>query len=365
MMTTLPKDSGVSFTRFFDRCDLPVTVKDDCDAFVRARYSGYIRPAPFQGYCSYTLFVGDEAVVQLRPSAYRLDMDTVKAACYVFGNLAPETEYLGQLEGTDLHAFSMRRLPGVSLLDYRASLGAAAAREQIVKDFAYFQALAWRRARRPEDLIQQRRTVGSSLALRLESMCSSLPMPFRPIAKSILAEISDIEALPWVFTHGDLLPANIMVTPDSGKLTGLLDWAEGEWLPFGIGMYGLEELLGEDNKSGDFVYYPEAGRLRKSFWDELMLLIPELTTNHEFATLVKDGQALGILLWHGIAFDDGKLNRVVEEGRDDREIQRLAMFLLGSPSMQWRKWRDNLFSFKPLLAAIRGTFLRNLKLSPR
>jgi len=361
-MTTLPSDSGVSLTQFFNRCDLPVTVKDDCDAFVRARYSGDIRPAPFQGYCSYTLFVGNEVVVQLRPSAYRLDMGVVKTACHVFGHLAPETEYLGQLEGTDLHAFSMRRLPGVSLLEYRARLGTTAARKQIVKDFAYFQALAWRQARRPEDLVQERRTVGSSLALRLESMCSSLPMPFRSIAKSILAEIPDIQALPWVFTHGDLLPANIMVTPGSGKLTGLLDWAEGEWLPFGIGMYGLEELLGQDNKSGDFVYYPEASQLRKSFWDELMLLIPELATNNKLATLVKEAQTLGILLWHGIAFDDGKLNRVVEEGKDNREIQRLAVFLLGSATMQEFKWHGNTFSFKFLFAAIRGIVLQNLKL---
>ena len=34
-------------------------------------------------------------------------------------------------------------------------------------------------------------------------------------------------------------------------------------------------------------------------------------------------RVLDILLWHGLAYDDGKLNRVVCEGRDDEEIQRL------------------------------------------
>lgn len=32
---------------------------------------------------------------------------------------------------------------------------------------------------------------------------------------------------------------------------------------------------------------------------------------------------------HGIAFDDGALNRVVEPGRDDEELQKLDLFLLG------------------------------------
>jgi hypothetical protein len=150
-------------------------------------------------------------------------------------------------------------------------------------------------------------------------------MRFRRVATSILADIQDIEELPWVFTHGDFLPANIMVD-SSGNLMGLLDWAEADWLPFGTGMYGLEELLGEDDENAQFVYYPEAKQLRSMFWKELMLLIPELA-DPGTATLVGKAQRLGVLLWHGIAFDDGKLDRVVEEGKDDQEIQRLTVFL--------------------------------------
>ncbi|KAI0390354.1 hypothetical protein F5Y17DRAFT_468985 [Xylariaceae sp. FL0594] len=327
-MTTLSNDTGATRIHLFDPYALPRNVRDSCDDFVRARYTGDIRPAPLQGYCSYTLFVGDEVVVQLRPPAYKLDMSVAKTACRVFGSLAPETEDLGQLDGTTLHVFSMRRLPGVSLLEYRAKLGTATAQEQIVKDFAYFQALAWRQAQPPTGVRQQRGVIGLSLGLRLKSMCSRLPEAFRSMARYALDSLPDIEALPWVFTHGDLLPANVMVSLESGKLTGLLDWAEGEWLPFGTGLYGLEELLGEDDKSGCFVYYPDCGELRKSFWKELRRLIPELSTDERLAMITRRAQMLGILLWYGIAFDDGKLDRVVEEGRDNREIQRLGTFLL-------------------------------------
>ncbi|KAI0554913.1 hypothetical protein F4679DRAFT_525430 [Xylaria curta] len=338
-MASLSKDSGVSLMPFFDRCKLPSTVKDDCDAFARSQYSGPVRPAPFQGYCSYTLFVGEEIAVQFRPFAYKLDIGLTRTACNIFKHLAPETEYLGQLEGTGLYAFSMRKLPGISLTDYRALSSKRSGREQIVRDFAQLQALAWQKARRAEELLGERRTVGSSLSSRLELMSASLPSRFRRFASSILSDISEIEALPYVLTHGDFLPSNIMVNSYSGKLTGLLDWAEAEWLPFGIGLYGLEELLGEDNLDGQFVYYPEARRLRQMFWKQLMLLIPELARDSKMVSLTMKAQKLGILLWHGIAFDDGNLNRVVEEGRDDREIQRLAVFLSHTSSMNQLKMR--------------------------
>lgn len=342
---------------FFDRCGLPATVKHDCDAFVRSRYSGPMEPASFQGYCSYTIFVGEETAVQFRPSAYRLDIGMTRTACCIFKRLAPETKYLGQLKGTDLHAFSMRKLPGVSLADYRVMPSKKRwAREQIVRDFAQLQALAWQNARRVEELVDEKRTVGSSLTSRLESMSASLPISFRSIASSILSDMSEIEALPWVFTHGDFLAANIMVSPHSGKMTGLLDWAEAEWLPFGVGMYGLEELLGEDSQSGQFVYYPEARRLRNIFWKQLMLLVPELSGDPKIIPLVKKAQRLGILLWHGIAFDDGNLNRVVEEGKDDGEILRLTLFLSHTSNAQ-HKLRELVAS---PLTLVRGFLLRKV-----
>ncbi|KAK5631921.1 hypothetical protein RRF57_007635 [Xylaria bambusicola] len=360
-MASSSHDSGVYLEPFFDRCNLPATVQVDCDAFASSRYSGPIRPAPFQGYCSYTLFADEETVVQFRPSAYKLDIDMTNTASNVFKTLAPETEYLGQLAGTDLHVFSMRKLPGISLADYRVmSCKKRSAREQLVRDFAQLQVLALRNARQAESLQDEKRTVGSSLTSRLESMSASLPLRFRQTASSILDDISGIEALPWVFTHGDFLAANIMVNACSGELTGLLDWAESEWLPFGVGMYGLEELLGEDDENGRFVYYTEAGHLREIFWNHLVLLIPEIARNSKAVALVKKAQILGVLLWHGIAFDDGKLNRVVEEGKDDREIQRLGVFLSCMSSTQQSKLREISSSVSSRLGLIRSYLLKKV-----
>ncbi|KAI1807874.1 hypothetical protein F4811DRAFT_373149 [Daldinia bambusicola] len=335
-----PKDSGVSFAPFFDRCKLPASVKYDCDTFVRNRYTEPARPTPFQGYCSYTVFVGDELVVQFRPLAHKLDISVANAACKIFGPLAPETEFLGELGSTGLYVFSMRRMPGVSLADLRAETKTSQARsqrEKIVRDFAHLQVASWDHAISQGD-VREKRMVGSSLRWRMELMAKNLPSRFRGLARSVLANLSEIEALPWTLSHGDFLPSNIMVDPESGKLLGLLDWAEAEHLPFGVGMYGLQELLGED-KDGHFVYYPEAKHLRNLFWAELLSKLPELSRNPRRVALIQKAQILGILLWHGIAFDDGKLDRTVQEGKDDAEIERLDAFLLSRSGMRPRKLR--------------------------
>ncbi|KAI1078384.1 hypothetical protein F5B20DRAFT_547929 [Whalleya microplaca] len=349
------KDSGVSFAPFFNRCKLPPTVKDDCDMFVKSRYSAQvIRPAPFQGYCSYTVFVGQDNVVQFRPATHKLDIGITRAASEIFGRLAPETEFLGQLHDTGLLVFSMRRIPGVSLADFRIEPGRLQLRlqrQQIVRDFARLQASSWAHAQNNEKI--QKKTVGLSLRWRLELMANNLPYRFRGIVRSLLVDLPKIESLPWTLSHGDFLPSNIMVYPDSGRICGLVDWTEAEFLPFGVGMYGLEELLGED-KDGHFVYYPEAKHLRAIFWRMLLSMLPELAQDAKQTVLVKKAQTLGILLWHGIAFDDGKLDRAVEEGRDNEEIERLDVFLSSFPRSWQRKLRANHPFMESPVAFIRG-----------
>lgn len=77
------------------------------------------------------------------------------------------------------------------------------------------------------------------------------------------------EELPWCLTHGDPIPNNIMVDAMSGHLTELIDRAEAEWLPFAVGLYGLEEVLGEDAAPGRFQYYGNEAALRRDFWTTL------------------------------------------------------------------------------------------------
>jgi hypothetical protein len=36
---------------------------------------------------------------------------------------------------------------------------------------------------------------------------------------------------------------------------------------------------------------------------------------------------VGVLLWHGLAWDDGRIDRVVEPGKDENELAHLNAFL--------------------------------------
>jgi hypothetical protein len=331
-MSDRSKDSGVSLSSFFSRRKLQQSARDSCDLFVRAKFpEEEITPVSSQGYCSYTVIVGDDRIVQFRPSDHGLDDDIVSTACRIFGGIAPETEFLGPLEGDALHAYCMKRLAGVSLADLQPS-GAQCVertrerRRRTVRDFARLQATSWQH-RRPGYQVRNKGLVGSSLEERALSLAAGLPDRFRGIAARARRSLGDIEQLPWTLTHGDFISSNVLVRPDTGEIMGLLDWAEAEWLPFGVGLYGLEELLGEE-VDGRFRYLSDSGELRAIFWEELLSSVPELGRSPRTLEAVKQAHILGILLWHGIAFDDGRLDRVVEEGVDGGEILRLDVFLL-------------------------------------
>ncbi|PVH86895.1 hypothetical protein DL98DRAFT_287422 [Cadophora sp. DSE1049] len=322
------QDSALqSINSFFLRSGLTAQDQLDCYSFIQKLYPNTsISPASCQGYCSMTVFVGDDTVIQFRPPNYRLNIRITSAARDVYGRFAPETKYIAALPGSGLLLYKMERIGGISLKDLRASSTIAErstySRARLCENFAVFLSKSWHRG--TVDRLPLGR-VGRSICVRLEALCEGLPFRFRANARHVLANLSDIEALPRVLTHGDIVAANIIVDPPSGALSGLVDWAEAEILPFGVCLYGLEEMLGEITPTG-FQYRPDAEDLRALFWAELKRNIPAIGQSRvlDAVNLARD---LGVLLWHGIAFDDGAIDRVVQDGRDVEEIHRLEAFL--------------------------------------
>ncbi|KAJ1335607.1 phosphotransferase [Microdochium nivale] len=367
-------------------------------------------PVQFQGYCSYTLStrnidsgndndtnggVRDSLLIQFRPVAHAIDIDMAVAARRIYGALTPETKMIGTLmlgeKNLELMVYSLSRIRGISLLELRqqhvqedrnaptppslpqvrtmiatkTDRYAANSRERLVRDLAQFYATSLQAQQCSQQRQQQKRgLVGSSLRVRLETMHRSLPRRFRPFVRSAMEDLQDIQdQLPWVLTHGDFLPANIIVCPSGsnpGALAGIIDWAEAEYLPFGVGMYGLEEVLGEEQQHTQeqtperprFRYYDDEPKLRTLFWEELAAALysepgsgardggydddddndddNDGLKQPQFLDLAKRAQALGVLLWHGVAFDDGALDRGCEQGRDDGEIVKLDAFFFSS-----------------------------------
>lgn len=375
-VTTPGQGNGVG--AFFTRCGFcPQETRHQCWALIQKLFPGeQIEEATPQGYCSYTLCVGKDNIIQFRPPAHKLHMGIAEAACETYGALAPRTQHLTifkpprslltaslpqpldegvvMMEDEQDYYFdvlSLERIRGTSLAELRtrtSSLNSLTSQQQYrcstIRHFARFIARGWIHANTKisgsaSPCIPDR--IGSSLRWRLEQMCASLPPRFKPFLSRTWNQFDRItSSLPWVLTHGDIVPANIMVEPRASRsgspdedlvMTGLLDWAEAEYLPFGVGLYGLEELLGETDSNGRFAYYDEEKGLRDLFWTclEEELTAGGLTLARLPRDTVDDAHTLGVLLWHGIAFDNGKLDRVVQEGRDDEEILRLDLFFAG------------------------------------
>ncbi|CAN8097399.1 unnamed protein product [Discula destructiva] len=379
MGTTKTSTPGIGdgVAAFFARCGFPADAQEQCRSLAQDLFPGAgLKDARPQGYCSYTLYVGADRIVQFRPPAHKLRMCVADAACEVYGNLAPRTEHLTVMrpahclsskgrsdrqlacpqtvdegvvmdDGQDyLEVISMKRIYGISLLEARRlSAGSLAPPRQleeqhrsVICQFAGAIASGMRKPRQEADVevSDLRGRVGGSLMWRLVQMHAHLPERFRPVTGRTLELFDAIISLPWVLTHGDLVPANIMVERSrecSGRLalTGLLDWAEAEYLPFGVGLYGLEEVLGDTDASGSFSYYSDEDELRSLFWAQLEVEVSAFgfVLDEHTRRVVDAAHVLGILLWHGIAFDDGKLDRVVQEAVDDKEMQRLDLFFAG------------------------------------
>ncbi|KAL7927924.1 hypothetical protein ACQKWADRAFT_318007 [Trichoderma austrokoningii] len=332
---------------FFIRNGFDGTTQDICDEYARVRFpSSTAKPATTQGYCSYTLNLSEEYLLQFRPEAFMLDIDTCREVKSIYGDFAPTTRYLGEMEGVSLrqtpdadissstmmHVYLHQRIQGIPLSEFRQRKKRCRAddkifRRRLMSGLAKVFALGFHGRQPPAGNNKTRGRIGESMRWRLNLLLNSLP------EKDLLAHVSEaqaqldmVEASNWCLTHGDLLPGNMMVDAETGHLTGLIDWAEAEWLPFGMALYGVEEVLGEDTSEGGFRYYDDHEELRRLFWDEL----PSFIGRDGGLQLLREAEAarkLGILLWRGIAFDDGKMDRVVEIGRDDSEMRKLRLFL--------------------------------------
>ena len=321
--------STLSITSFFNSNGLTAKDRLDCDASARALFpNGKITPAPTQGYCSYTVLAGDCQIVQFRPKRYQFDPAVIKAAKKVFADYAPTIYFIGKMNSTGLLIYTMDKLPGISYKEYRSGATSPAQEQtwinhvQIIEDFARFLARSWHhRADLP-----LRGKVGSTIAVRLHQLTQELPQRFRSHALSALKQIRKLDALPWVLNHGDIVPSNIMVDPSGSRLIGFVDWAEAEVLPFGLCLYGLEELLGCMTPTG-WMYCDRAECLRAKFWRKLLVEIPALDANAQALGGLGIARDIGVLLWHGFAWDDGAIDRVVRDGHDDEEICRLDAFL--------------------------------------
>ncbi|KAF2769341.1 hypothetical protein EJ03DRAFT_246110, partial [Teratosphaeria nubilosa] len=316
-----------------------------------------IQAASEQGGCSYTFVATDprhepagrttetcepcKTIVQFRLLKHAIDMEMVEAARQA-SHLAPETWSLGELkvaDGITLQAVAIECLPGRRFSDVQPRCKILGSQDlsqmkMLLRSLSKFLAETWRSGSESWTGMECcAGRVGKSLLFRLEKLARDLPTrDLRERATQVETAVRSgaRDGLPIVLTHGDLLPSNILVDQASWRIRGVIDWAEAEWLPFGICLYGLEHLLGymetAVGKRPKFVYYRQAKELRDEFWGLLLQQIPELE-NPKTLDQVMLARDVGVFLWRGFAWDDGAIDRVVNVVDDQEEVACLEAFL--------------------------------------
>jgi hypothetical protein len=354
----------------FDAYEDSEELRAACDSVARKLCPGLrCEPVVHQGGCSYTILVSSETkqqndavaepfLLQFRDLRYAVDVGIAAAAKAVYGSMAPQidevaTIYFGE-RATSPSQFSekgfqickIQCVEGVSYLQIHPRNQRLTADElyrqcYAIKGFANFVAKAWidqgsfLKSGRRDSVHQLEMTgkVGSSLQERIQRLAEELPAEgLRRYTSLVLSSLDNLNQLPVVINHGDIVPSNMIISPSTGELTGLVDWAEAEYLPFGTCLYGLEHLLGfvtttSDGVTETFQYYELADQLRNLFWDEICRGIPQLKESRSLRAAVLLAKDIGVLLWHGYAWDDGRIDRVINPKDDARDLMLLKAFL--------------------------------------
>jgi hypothetical protein len=350
-----------------------------CLRLIREWYVGYeVDVFREQGYCSFTLLVSlpfivkastqsvhgvlkkhkeESLIVQIRPTQHALDMHIARVAKETYASLAPDIRAVDLDLPGQLRVYEMQKMHGTPLsrllpCTRDSTPNMQNKQKRLVESFATLLAQTWpssstssppHRTTRADSpmasalhmLSSCTGKIGSSILPRLEKLGTELPDPFlREVAKTTVVRIKDMEDLPVVLNHGDFIPSNVLVDEETWEISGLVDWAEAEDLPFGMCMYGVEYVLGylsaacqtrdEPLNAPVFVYHENAAYLRELFWRRLCELEPDVKSRLEDVKTMRDA---GVLLWFGYAWDDGAIDRVVNEKDDGVEVACLRAFV--------------------------------------
>ncbi|TDZ18785.1 hypothetical protein Cob_v008416 [Colletotrichum orbiculare MAFF 240422] len=315
--------------------------ESDCKAFASKITGSLTVHTATQGAFSYTV-ASERHVVQFRGKVSPLDIGLLNLAKRIHGGTVAWTFDAGRLpEDAEVLVYCMEKLPGQPYSQLSGPcLGLSALvsqRRMTLKGFARFFAQSWNK---PQPVERNRiLQTKSSHQQKLLVLLNSLPKAYGRLLSFCLNNLDAAfhAEMPWALTHGDLCDTNIMIDSESGELTGIIDWAEGDVLPFGMALWGLETLLGYmDVGQGRWVYYSQREEMEKLFWHYFL----------EDAGPVSGAQGrgisvirlIGIFFRHGFKFDGAKI--VPKDGSWD--LSFLQGQLLGHEDRWMMSWHSRL-----------------------
>lgn len=268
-------------------------------------------PVPCQGLCSYSVFAGKngDVVVSFREETIsEIDLTNIDIAFKIHGAIVPKCESKGSLG--PLKILVMPKITGTALSDaaYKQPGKLPPHRrlwiENTTRDLADFFAKSWNSAR--NNRVDRKRLVEfrDFAAIEMRYFSASLDITHQRVLDKIIKHLPSLFSLsyPFVLTHLDMLPWNILVH-DNGHVSGVIDWWDAQNMPFGIALQGrFFNLLGYMDEKKEWHFYPEHRELETLFW----------STFHQVATPMTDkqketmelAQMVGLYLRYGSTWDE-------------------------------------------------------------
>ncbi|KAF5963452.1 Mus38-like protein [Fusarium bulbicola] len=256
--------------------------RQQCDDFALRHAGGPLDPVPIQGTFSYTVTAGENKskIFQFRTQDSSFDTSMINLAKTVHPQFVASCLYRGTIGPTrPLHIYEMDCLPGTAYIMAR-NISIAQPPDSMmrqrntVKDLAKYFAQSWncQQQLRPDDMA----AVFAEFRSKFDLLAQSLPSRFLPNLNRVYEKLPSVfsGALPFVLSHGDLCEMNLLISPETGHITGIVDWAEARVLPFGFSLWGFENILGFMDSKG-WHYYDNRDELEDLFWRTFWTEVPD------------------------------------------------------------------------------------------
>lgn len=322
------------------------TTQQACDARAKELTGTEVKPVEIQGISSYSVYAGQDLVIQFRLKAVELKPSMTALAKKIYGGLAPTTTFQGLLgveiagippnedEQPPLAVYSMDRIHGVGCaLFFAASpyppneLRRHEFRETLIRDLARFHAMSWNEPQRVD--LEYRHALILAYVRDLERLIVALPPRFEHIIRRCIESIDQVFALPLVLSHVDLGMYNMIVDPSTCHLRGVIDWAESQIQPFGINLYHLESITGDFNFNLGWTRFDDLDTVQEVFWSTFRA---EAKGYHKgFDSAIMFSRTIGILLYEGYSDRVGTGKMPTPIGDDEagrRKLLSLDDFLI-------------------------------------
>ncbi|QKX56544.1 uncharacterized protein TRUGW13939_03649 [Talaromyces rugulosus] len=277
-MDVEPYSAESSIASFF-AAHAPVT-REQCDEYAVHLAGGTATAVPIQGSFSYTVMAGDgkTKIIQFRDPSSDLDRKVLDLAGRVHQGIVPSYTFHG-LFCDRLPVYAMEKLSGTPYVYVKhidPLSDTSSEHSTTVGDFAKFFATSWNQGQ-------------------------------------------DIDPSAAEAMHRDYQSRFELLSEKTGHITGIIDWPEATISPFGMSLWGLENLLGFMDHNG-WHYYTNSDTLRSLFWEEF-----ERTSTKSLSSddkrAIQIARMAGLFLLHGFSWSTGGREVVKESSMSFKYLQ--------------------------------------------